>query len=215
MPTSRFDQRLLAHVTVEVKASSFSQLATVMTAELDSLEQLEAQRRARKIRRRGESSRLLPLQTFCASPLWWCMLHYLISLLLPDPHPSCPICVSDLPPCTVQFAEARGYDHGDIQWTSHKNQRFRCHSCKKTYSRMEVLLQHFRDSRRHRYCFCCTYAALISLPHGHDMLHLRWGFCCSLVSLAVLCRWTHCILPTRPQLDLQLHVSHYSLSHTA
>lgn len=48
-------------------------------------------------------------------------------------------------------AERRGYSQGPIAWHSNKKQKYFCTSCKRTFPRMEVLLQHFRDSGRHRY----------------------------------------------------------------
>lgn len=48
-------------------------------------------------------------------------------------------------------AEKRGYTPGPIAWKSHKKQKFHCGKCNRSFPRMEVLLQHFRDSVRHRY----------------------------------------------------------------
>ena len=47
--------------------------------------------------------------------------------------------------------ERRGYAKGPIAWQSHRKQKFACTTCKRTFPRMEVLLQHFRDSSKHRY----------------------------------------------------------------
>ena len=52
-------------------------------------------------------------------------------------------------------AEKRGYVQGPIMWQSHKKQKFNCTSCKRAFPRMEVLLQHLRDSSKHRCCDTC------------------------------------------------------------
>ena len=46
-------------------------------------------------------------------------------------------------------AEKRGYDQGPIKWQSNKKQKYKCSPCKRTFARMDILLQHFRDSSRH------------------------------------------------------------------
>ena len=48
-------------------------------------------------------------------------------------------------------ADKRGYAAGAIVWQSQKKHKFHCQKCKRSFPRMEVLLQHFRDSARHRY----------------------------------------------------------------
>ncbi|DBB07071.1 hypothetical protein WJX77_009304 [Trebouxia sp. C0004] len=49
----------------------------------------------------------------------------------------------------IEKREQRGYAAGPIAWQSHKKQKFHCSKCKRSFPRMEILLQHFRDCSRH------------------------------------------------------------------
>ncbi|KAL0045161.1 hypothetical protein WJX82_010566 [Trebouxia sp. C0006] len=56
---------------------------------------------------------------------------------------------SELRKRKIEKRDQRGYAAGPIAWQSHKRQKFHCRKCKRSFPRMEILLQHFRDCSRH------------------------------------------------------------------